>query len=425
MNFILKYINQLFTPKFKPSEEDLSVLEHISKETVHNKDIEAQKEDEADSNLKFLLLIYNELKAERKKGLLNKYGSFEIDFTESSTYYELISEPYKRRISFLYFMVQLVKKEIKEAPHFDTLFISRFFNTILNTKLNLSEQNIVDFFLLSNSNEFPHFHIHTDILLEKIETYSNENEISKKLITLIRKKVFVNLYGSSYETTAYKKASKLLTNWKFRAYKIPFLLLPDYFGNKVNAILINSEQQKAMNLSKVLCLLSSPQKKVNYHKEITQLITLIGIKPFTNLTNDILKLASSFKPKIRVTAFWSSTEKKHIKTTSYIGMFEENLIIVSELLKTLKREALVHNISSDIIAKIAKRSYSLKDNIRLRKGTTTLGNLCLELLAYDLGSEGKEKLKELYNETTYKRVKKRINAVVKTLQKNGEKTFLK
>lgn len=425
MNFILKYINQLFTPKFKPSEEDLSVLEHISKETVHDQNIEVQKEDEVSSNLKFLLLIYDELEAERKKALLNKYGSFEIDFTESSTYYELINEPHRRRISFLCFMIQLVKKEIEEAPHFNTLFISKLFNAVLNTRLNLSEQNIVDFFLLSNSNELAYFHIHTDILLEKIKTYSNENEISKKLIALIRKKVFVNLYGSSYETTTYKKASRILTNWKFRAYKIPFLLLPDYFGNKVNAILVNSEKQKAINLSEILQLLSSPKKEAIYTKKVTTLIIGIGVESFTSLTIEILKLASEFKPKLRSTAYWSSTEKKHIKTTSYIGMFEENLIIVSELLKTLKREALVQNISSDIVAKIAKRSYSLKDNTRLRKGTATLGNLCLDLLAYDLGCEGKEKLKELYNETTYKRVKKRINTVVKTLQKNGEETFLK
>ena len=133
----------------------------------------------------------------------------------------------------------------------------------------------------------------------------------------------------------------------------------------------------------------------------------MGVEFFTDISIKILDLVTEYKPNVRLVCFLRDRKQPYRKY--YIRMFEENMILVFNLLITLEELVLVEKLSSSTLITIIKRSYSLKDDIVfLGRGSIKIGNICIKILASNLVENGEEALRNLNNETRYKNLKKKI-----------------
>lgn len=411
MKFFLKYIKAFFKPKFQPSEQDLLILEGKENEVKGAlQKIENSKLNTYDLNVNLLVNIYEEVDIIREKiyGTDNYYLK-KIDYKNSIVYYDLLSSDSKTRIQFLYFILKLVNNSFnKKVTHFHKEFLSNLFNSILQTEIEFQDEDFLNFLNFKNRNRIP-FEISKKLLFKIIITYSFKNTLSEEFLKLIRKRFVLEVNLSAYDYNYTEPVYRVLTNAKYFNRKIPFFLLPDYFGNKVNGLFFKMDEDNAIVFSEVLQLSSLNLKKDSFYPKVQKLINDIGTLFFIETCIKVLEFVGRFKPKVRITCSLYHNEENYICSKFYAGMFQENFTIVYGLLKTLERETIVQNIPPSILVKIAKRSYSLKENERLRKGATKLGDLCLKLMAYNYGSRSEKILKKFYTEITYKRVRKKID----------------
>lgn len=407
-NFIT-YLKEVFKPSFQTSEDAILVTQKHNLE--EDLDVLDTTIKEHNVNLETLLAIYDELEVEIERVNLNEYRFEEIEFLQSFTYYDFIGEPSNVRVSFLYFLIVVAKDSPESISHFDQLFISDLFNSILGTNVDLTEKDIFNFYSFSKNKRVLNFHIPTKLLIKKIRDYAIQNTLSERLISHIQKNILLNLYPITYESATFEEANRIVTDYKYREEEIPFFLLPDYFGKKVNTILLTMDKTKAIAFSEILQMISLDELDTVKKEEIQEVIKYIGIDAFIKISNDILKVAASFKPKLKMSVYWYEVDKKYSHTKNYFKMFHENVVIVSGILKMLNSYALIKEVPISILETILKRSYTLKKELRLGKYSTDLGDLCLKILASDYGEEGVEKLKEIYNETKYKRVRKKIDLI--------------
>jgi len=144
-------------------------------------------------------------------------------------------------------------------------------------------------------------------------------------------------------------------------------------------------------------------RRKNTSQEIKKVKTL-GDAFFITVCIQILEFAYNFKSKTLFRVSYGISER------DYFGMFNENLLIVYGLLKTLEKRNLLEKIPIKTITKIAKRSYTLKQELKLSKRSTKVGHLCVKILALHYGEEGKKELLEIYEDIPYERVKKAIDS---------------
>lgn len=436
MQFILQYIKNLFTKEFEtdfePSKEDLLALENIKlnkdKEVVliDNNEVSSDKKevDTFKNHLSLLIDIYEEVEILEEKG--NGFNGEEIyyfrgiNYKNSVSYQTLIREPSITQISFLFFLLDIVNNTPKNTlSHFHNRYLSNIFESILKGKVKLSKKEFDKLFLFENENWtydvktgyrscsssvdgcVSSFDISNYVLLDKAIAYSFNKPLSKKVIKHIQKTYILKVHPSSQRFYVSIKAHRILINSKYIESEIPFFLLPDYFGKKINKLLLKTEEMKAVIFSEILRIHSKKSREfAKSNKKIDELIERIGLDFFEETTLTIIDSVVKFKSHLKIIG----------STKYYQKLFEENITIVFALFTTLDRLLLIEKIPSNNLILIIIRSYSLKgDEKGLGNGSMKIGNLCITLLAENYNTEGKEKLQKLYNETKYKRLKNRID----------------
>lgn len=430
MKNILDYFKSLFIPEvkveFEPSEEDLSILNTIEAAKDEISLIEpAPVITPYEANLSKLLKIYEEadiiLKDIEDSRRLNLKG---VDYDISDTYQELIIEPSKVKISFLYFILKLIETPPRNTfTHFHKQFLSNIFNSIIATKVNLSNKDFENFILFENKNRlfykeskddysfeaidecFKNFRVDQSLILQKAAVYSYKKKLTEATLKQLREEYLLNRHPSVGRIFYNAKSIyRIFTNTKYVPNKIPFFLLTDYFGKKVNQLLLNSNDTKSSLFSEFLQSIAT-DKKLNDKQH--QLIENMGVDFFTDTSIKILDLVAVYKSDLRLVCFWNGRKERYRKL--YNRMFEENITVVFRLLTVLDELVLLEKLSSSTLIIIIERSYTHRTNIEfLGAGAVKIGNVCIKILASQLVENGEEALKNLYNKTKYKSLKKKI-----------------
>lgn len=417
MKFLLTYFRNLFTKEFEsefePSEEDLLAIENIklhkdmfSFEEESTSDRQEEKDYQEKINLNLLLEIYDEAKL---KTDITSFNSTVINFKELDEYNSFLKEDSETKVQFLYFLIKMIKTPLLETSNIDERFKAKLFGSILETKLIITNKNMIDFFLFWNKQEFFCLWVPERIIIQKVKQLAKDKRINNELIKILERYVFRYSRLSSYENEVYLR---VITDYKYRKETIPFFLIPDNFGKNTNKVLLNSEEEQAILLSNILELLSLKKKTKSQEEKLEQALKEIDGDFFLHTCINLLEFSANFKPKMVMIFFWQSWKKKKILLKEYLGMCNENLTIVFELVKILQQKELINKIPIEIITTIAKRSYTVKQEFRLSSGATKLGDLSIEILVSNFESKGKLKLKEIYNEVPYKKVKKKIDEIL-------------
>lgn len=415
MKFIISYIKQLFKPNFELSEEDIEILKVDTVDNEDSKETEEISTYQDEDHLDLLLGIYNEAVLNDDK-LFVASGFF--NFIYLSEYKYLIAQNSERIISFLYFLIEVIKLNPARTSHISEAFKTKLFADILATELNLTNSHLIDFFVFWKSIEKYKSKFSFQLITKKIILLSDKESINKELLSLLKRYINYNINSYRYNKSSHKYIEqfyRVITNNEFKDNSIPFVLLPDFFGKKVNKICLTFDKKNDNWLSKFLQILSSKGKERVKKQKITKVIENVNEADFIDICIQILELASVFKPKLRLTIIWQSYLKKYVCRKDYFGMFNENILIIHGILEFLIEKSAIKKVSLSTIVIITKRSYIAKQEIRLGSSTTKLGDLGLEILGYHYGEEGKEKLQEIYNEISYKKVRKKIDVIFEDL----------
>ena len=172
-------------------------------------------------------------------------------------------------------------------------------------------------------------------------------------------------------------------------------------------MLLTLNKDRGVLVSEILQLSAVKRKNISQRKKLEKAIEALGSDFFITICIQILEFAYNFKNKTKYRVSYG------IKGRDYFGMFNENLLIVYGLIQTLDTKKLIERIPIVTLTIIAKRSYSLKQEIRLSKRSTKVGHLCVKILAFNYGEQSDKELKEIYEEIPYERVKRAIDKVLK------------
>lgn len=402
MKLLLSYFRDLFKPEFKPSEDDLIILEDNINSCINDTETIKRKENttnETHLKLNLISIIYNETETlktyERRNSVLIK---------ESTAYYDLISESSEFRIQFLYILLDCINKDtVQRKTNYDRYFLYDLFNAILETKIDLTDEDFINFFQFKERIYF-RSNISYQLLINKIFNYPIKKNISKALIDILKTDKKQNYY----------KTKRILTNYQYRNNEIPFFLLPDYFGKKTNTFLLNIEKDNAISLSKTLqfIILNETKNNKSHQQKTDSLVKKLGLNNFVNHSITLLETGANFKPKVKIYCHTLYSQEKRTCYKTYDRMESENIQLVLGLLKFLIKKSLTKNIPINILEVFIKRGYSFKDDeLKLGKNSTQIGSLCISILGYNYNEQGIKKLKEIYSETKYKRVKKEIDVI--------------
>ncbi|TCI92317.1 hypothetical protein [Tenacibaculum sp. M341] len=406
MKLLFKYLRGLLKPSFKPSEEDLLILrtkKYGKEESFEEKE---ERENTYHSNLNTLLLIHSEAKQKTRKAY---YNSDRINFKKLIEYSFLVRQHSEVKISFLYFLIKVIKVPPASLDHVSEGFKIVLFSSIFTSNLHWKSKYMIDFFQFWNSKEYYSLKMPLHLFVKEINKLVVENKVNDELIRALKKYVAKNTSTSNDKEI--EDLLRIIT--KHQNKKETFLLLPDYFGKKVNSTVLSSENLNVNDLSQIFQFLSLKKTKKNEEEQLQNLINDIGYDSFIEISIKTVELAACFKPKMRINVFWHPYYRKHKWEKIYSGMFNENLIIIYNLLELLAKKELVKKIPMKYLTTIAKRSFDLKKEIRLGKSSTKIGDVCIKILAHNFGKEGVQQLDEIYHEIKYKNVQKKIETLLK------------
>lgn len=418
MKFILKYLTQLFKPKFIPTKEDLLILENKVNNKENTFETKQDKIAEYHVNLDILLTIHEQAKQKTKKVY---FDSGYIEFKKLDIYKNFIKQHSEIRVSFLYFLIKVLNIPPASVYHIQTHFKTALFASVLSTKLNVTDKVLHDFFIFWKSKDYYALKIPLHLLTKKITDFSSEHNLSKAFLSTLEKYAthIPTVDGYNTHEKDNDRIYRTIINQKFKKEAPIFFLLPDYFGKKVTEILLQKDHKHKEALATILYLVSLKKKKNNQKQQTQDAIDTLGKGLFQKEAIEILRIASAFKPKLKLAVFWHGYLRKNVCVKSYFKMFDENVMIICGLLHLLTEHNLIRKLPLQTISAITKRSYTLKQNIKLARSSTKLGDTCIEILALHCGKEGKKELKNIYNEFTYKNVRRKIEILsekVKTIE---------
>jgi len=190
-----------------------------------------------------------------------------------------------------------------------------------------------------------------------------------------------------------------------------FLLVSDPFADYINKFLKNSAQKEQNAYCQLLEAFEANKEFYNPFKLLTiaqKHIDDIGEHAYKKQILDFIKKASLFKPKmsdLRVEKVTYNTGYEVRYNCQYIR--KENITILKSMILSI---ATFNNKKSAIpyLLKIINRSFSNANALRLGETSRSLGKLCIYTLAFQYDKEGKEELRKLYQEKTYKGIKSTI-----------------
>ncbi|WP_378178312.1 hypothetical protein [Aquimarina sp. SS2-1] len=207
----------------------------------------------------------------------------------------------------------------------------------------------------------------------------------------------------------------------------PFLLVSDPFADYINKYLRNLNQKEQNAYCEILKTFETNKEFYNPFKlsvVIKKHIEDIGENAYKKQVVDFIKKASLFKPKmsnLRVERVTYNTGYEVQYNCQYIR--KENIAVLKSMILSI---AIFNNKKSVIpyLIKIIGRSFSNANALRLGETSQSLGKLCIYTLAYQYDDTGKEALKKLYQETSYKGIKNNILKYSKLQEEHGGKPLV-
>lgn len=395
--------------------------------------------------------LLSDLFREAKKfSLLDDQSAHIINIRELASYEIFSSLSKDEKKAFLHYLISEEERE-KNKVNVPENYKAMVANYLLNKKLSLSKKEL--YTIIKLWSEDVHFNITPNSLFNQIHTedelmifldfwgkdklpYTPEKSIINRINKCIKNNLVSSdfysflktlLYSKKIRNTEYQYSSyisnaieRIVTDYDAKLLNdntLLFLVLPDHFGKKVNAEIIALDNPQRNNFSKLLnnfsqsSKISAPQEA---YDNVSSLIVSIGREKTKSLIFTILKSATNYKSKVKsIPVTYLYYGKRFI--VNHKPMPSESISIISGLI--LLSAYLKLNSCIPLISFIIERSYArIGKNRGYGTGSRALGIVGIRTLVHFSEKKGQTTIKELYNTTKSKNIKKQIEKESKILK---------
>ncbi|WP_299218435.1 hypothetical protein [uncultured Aquimarina sp.] len=352
-----------------------------------------------------------------KKFKINRYNYWAPKFTSLDSYKFLSEQQVAFKRDFTYWITkEIIKFNAKKGVNSNNQkaqYLQEILNLTLRSNLYFTEEDFIYF--INFWVKHPTY-ITLGSLTSRLRQKVKKDGIGEELYTFLKKVLknpnFHNEFYNYYKTprNTIQRILHLHAN-NNNEHQPSFLLISDPFADYINKYLRSINQKEQDAYCEILKTFDTNKNFLNPFKLsvlIQKHIDNIGENDYKKQVLDFIKKASLFKPKmsnLRVEKVTYNTGYEVQYNCQYIK--KENIAVLKSMILSIatfnnKKSAIPHLI------KITERSFSNANALRLGETSQSLGKLCIYTLAYQYDEKGKEALKKLYQETTYKGIKKEI-----------------
>ncbi|MFD2562764.1 hypothetical protein [Aquimarina rubra] len=361
-----------------------------------------------------------------QKFKVNRYNYWAPKYTSLDSYHFLSEQEVTFKKDFTYWIVnQIIKFYTKKniSPGNQRIqYLHEVLNLLLRSNLDFKEEDFMHFIgFWEKSPGYITLGSLTSRLRQKVTNDGISDDLYHYLKKVLKHPNFHNEFYNYYKTPRNTIQRILHLYAKDNSEHQPsFLLISDPFADYINKYLINLNQKEQNAYCEILKTFETNKNFDNPFKLsvlIQKRIEDIGENAYKKQVLDFIKKASLFKPKmsnLRVEKVTYNTGYEVRYNCQYIK--KENIAVLKSIILSI---ANVKNKKSAIpyLIKITERSFSNANAIRLGETSQSLGKLCIFTLAHHYEKKGKQELKNLYQETKYKSIKKQIAIEAEKLQK--------
>ncbi|WP_299898556.1 hypothetical protein [uncultured Aquimarina sp.] len=192
-----------------------------------------------------------------------------------------------------------------------------------------------------------------------------------------------------------------------------FQLLPDPFGVHVNKLISNMSEKYQHNISKILKILSK-----NIHQksfiQINECLEKIHQKKFDDFSYSILRKFAYLRLRNVTLRQKEDNNEKDIIYGVYEHVYQENINLIKGLIQ-------LHGYRNNqscikLISNILERCYAVSIGSNYGATSQSLGKICIQTLAFQFEDAGKDELKTVYENTSFRLIKKQIEIISHKLQ---------
>ncbi|MBQ4802651.1 hypothetical protein J8L88_07250 [Aquimarina sp. MMG015] len=429
MGKILSFLFGIKESKFEITKKE---LEDITNNSSNKKSKQEENTINVDTTPffkdSFSALSDTIFKEATEKFKINRYNYWAPKFTSLKSYKFLSEQQVSFKRDFLYWISnEIIKLETTPEASVHKLksqYLNEILNLLLRSNLHFKENDFKYFMNLWV--EYPTY-VTIGSITSRLRAKSKKDDISEEFYNYL--KIFLksprfNNHFYSYYKTARNTIQKILhtyTTDKDENHPL-FLLVSDPFADYINKFLKNSNQKEQDAYCIIFKIFETNKEFYNPFKLLVlveKYIDIIGKDTYKKQVINFIKKASIFKPKmsnLRVEKVTYNTGREIRYNCQYIK--KENISILKSMILSIatfnnKKNAIPH------LLKITTRSFSNANALRLGETSQSLGKLCIYTLAFQYDQKGKDELKRLYQETTYKGIKKEILEYSKMLEEHN------
>ncbi|SEL70354.1 hypothetical protein SAMN04487910_3111 [Aquimarina amphilecti] len=429
MDKILSFLFGVKKSKFEITKKE---LEDITNNSTNKESKQEQNTINVDTTPlfkdSFSTLSDTIFKEATEKFKINRYNYWAPKYTSLRSYKFLSEQQVSFKRDFLYWITNEII-ELETTPEvvpnrLKNQYFQEILNLLLRSNLHFEEKDFKYF--MSLWIEYPTY-ITIGSITSRLREKSKKDGISEAFYNYLKRFLksprFNNHFYSYYKTSRNTIQKVLHTYTVDKDENQPlFLLVSDPFADYVNKFLKNSNQKEQDAYCQLLKIFETNKEFYNPFKLLVLVekhIDTIGKDTYKKQVVGFIKKASVFKPKmsnLRVEKVTYNTGREVRYNCQYIK--KENISILKSMILSIatfnnKKNAIPH------LLKITTRSFSNANALRLGETSQSLGKLCIYTLAFQYDQKGKDELKKLYQETTYKGIKKEILEYSKMLEEHN------
>lgn len=349
---------------------------------------------------------------------------YKIGFNSLEYYKKLITSHPEIKKQFFYFISRDIskkersrrKKNIETSLEVPENFKLALCQQVLNSKIRLSNTDFTHFFNLWK-NTYPYYYPIRP-LLRQLQKHASNYKISPELNTCLHS--FIRSKSIQYlPIKEYMEAKSIIHRIILENSKISlvpssyvFQLLPDPFGTHVNKLISGMNEKYQHNFSKILKLLCHRINQTTV-AQIDTCISNIDEDKFDSFLYGIIRKAAYLRLR-SVTLRNRVYNSKDNIYGAYEQIYIENINLIKGLMFIASTRENQKHIQ--LITIILERCFSVTLGSNYGATSRSLGIVCIKTLAYKFDIEGKNKLRELYQKTNFKLIKKQIEKESKILE---------
>ncbi|GAA0730875.1 hypothetical protein GCM10009430_42470 [Aquimarina litoralis] len=366
--------------------------------------------------------IFEEAKHKFK---INRYNYWAPKFTSLDSYIFLSEQQISFKRDFAYWITKEIiwfetTPNIAKPP-LKTQYLQEILQLLLRSNLHFKENDFEYFMNLWV--QYPTY-VSIASLTSRLRKKTKNDTVSKEFYQYLQKFLktprFHNEWYNYYKTPRNTIQRILHLYAKDNDENQPsFLLASDPFADYINKFIRNCDQKEQDAYCHIFKTFEENKQFYNPFKLIVLIqeeLNTIGRNAYKIQMLHFIKKASLFKPKmsnLRVEKVTYNTGKEVRYNCQYIK--KENIAILKSIIISLadfkhKKSAIPY------LLRITERSFSNANAVRLGQTSQSLGKLCIYTLANHYEETGIQKIKNLYQETTYKQIKQTIEKESKILK---------